>query len=224
MKLPKIIAIDGPAASGKSTLAEKLADNLGYLLFDTGVMYRAVTLAALETLHAVNNEPEVTSLAQRVQIDVQPPTQADGRKYDVLLNGKDVTWQIRTPEVDANVSHVSAYPGVRRAMTAQQRRIGQRGEVVMVGRDIGTVVLPEAELKIYLDASVEERARRRFEEVRLRGETQSYPEILASMRRRDQIDSTRAVAPLRPASDAVIINSDELNVEQVLQMVVNMFE
>jgi cytidylate kinase len=224
MKLPKTIAIDGPAASGKSTLAEKLADSLGYLLFDTGVMYRAVTLAALDTLHAVNDEQEVTGLAQRVQIDVQPPTKDDGRKYDVLLNGEDVTRKIRTPEVDANVSHVSAYPGVRRAMTAQQRRIGQRGEVVMVGRDIGTVVLPEAELKIYLDASVEERARRRFEEVRLRGESQSYPEILASMRRRDQIDSTRAVAPLRPASDAVIINSDELNVEQVLQMVVDMFD
>ncbi len=224
MKLPKIIAIDGPAASGKSTLAEKLADNLGYLLFDTGVMYRAVTLAALETLHAVNDEQAVTSLALRLQIDVEPPTHADGRRYDVLLDGKDVTWRIRRPEVDANVSHVSAYPGVRRAMTAQQRRIGQRGKVVMVGRDIGTVVLPEAELKIYLDASVEERARRRFEEVRLRGETQSYPEILASMRRRDQIDSTRTVAPLRPASDAVIINSDELDVEQVLQMVVNMFE
>jgi len=224
MKLPKTIAIDGPAASGKSTLAEKLAGTLGYLLFDTGVMYRAVTLAALETLHAVDNEMEVTSLAEGVQIDVEPPTKNDGRKYDVLLNGEDVTWQIRLPEVDANVSHVSAYPGVRKAMTAQQRRIGQRDGVVMVGRDIGTVVLPEAELKIYLDASVEERARRRFEEVHIRGEYQTYPEILASMRRRDQIDSTRAVAPLRPAKDAVIINSDGLNIEQVLEKVVGLFE
>ena len=224
MKLPKTIAIDGPAASGKSTLAEKLAGTLGYLLFDTGVMYRAVTLAALETLHAVDNEMEVTSLAEGVQIDVEPPTKNDGRKYDVLLNGEDVTWQIRLPEVDANVSHVSAYPGVRKAMTAQQRRIGQRDGVIMVGRDIGTVVLPEAELKIYLDASVEERARRRFEEVQMRGENQTYPEILASMRRRDQIDSTRAVAPLRPAKDAVIINSDGLNIEQVLEKVVGLFE
>jgi cytidylate kinase len=224
MKLPKTIAIDGPAASGKSTLAEKLADTLGYLLFDTGVMYRAVTLAALETLHTVIDEKAVTTLAQQVQIDVQPPTKNDGRKYDVLLNGKDVTWQIRKSEVDANVSHVSAYPGVRMAMTAQQRRIGQRGGVVMVGRDIGTVVLPEAELKIYLDASVEERARRRFEEVQLRGETQSYIEILASMRRRDQIDSTRAIAPLRPASDAVIINSDGLNIEQVMLKVAELLE
>jgi len=224
MKLPKTIAIDGPAASGKSTVAEKLAGSLGYLLFDTGVMYRAVTLAALETLHAVNNEQAVTSLAQHLQIDVQPPTKKDGRKYDVLLNGQDVTWQIRKSEVDANVSHVSAYPGVRLAMTGQQRRIGQRGEVVMVGRDIGTVVMPEAELKIYLDASVEERARRRFEEEQQRGETQSYPEILASMRRRDQIDSTRAIAPLRPASDAVIINSDGLDIEQVMQKVAELLE
>ena len=224
MKLPKTIAIDGPAASGKSTLAEKLAGALGYLLFDTGVMYRALTLAALETLDSVENENAVTRLAEQVQIDVQPPTKKDGRKYDVLLNGNDVTWQIRTPQVDANVSHVSAYPGVRLAMSAQQRRIGQRGSVVMVGRDIGTVVLPDAELKIYLDASVEERARRRFEEVQKRGETQTYPEILVSMRRRDQIDSTRAVAPLRPASDAVIINSDGLNVEQVMQKVIKLLE
>ena len=224
MKLPKTIAIDGPAASGKSTLAEKLADNLGYLLFDTGVMYRAVTLAALRTLQTVDNEAEVTRLAEKVQIDVQPPTRQDGRKYDVLLNGEDVTWQIRKPEVDANVSHVSAYPGVRLAMTAQQRRIGQRGGVVMVGRDIGTVVLPEAELKIYLDASVEERARRRFEEIQMRGENQTYHEILASMRHRDQIDSTRKVAPLRPAIDAVIINSDGLNIEQVLEKVVKLFD
>jgi cytidylate kinase len=172
----------------------------------------------------VIDEKAVTTLAQQVQIDVQPPTKNDGRKYDVLLNGKDVTWQIRKSEVDANVSHVSAYPGVRMAMTAQQRRIGQRGGVVMVGRDIGTVVLPEAELKIYLDASVEERARRRFEEVQLRGETQSYIEILASMRRRDQIDSTRAIAPLRPASDAVIINSDGLNIEQVMLKVAELLE
>ena len=224
MKLPKTIAIDGPAASGKSTLAEKLADTLGYLLFDTGVMYRAVTLEALEKLYSVGDEKDVTRLAESVQIDVRPPTKNDGRKYDVLLNGEDVTWQIRKSEVDANVSHVSAYPGVRLAMTSQQRRIGQRGAVVMVGRDIGTVVLPEAELKIYLDASVEERARRRFEEVRLRGEDQTYPEILASMRRRDQIDSTRVVAPLRAARDAVIINSDGLDIEQVLQKVVKLLE
>jgi cytidylate kinase len=219
IKTPQIIAIDGPAASGKSTLAEKLAEYLGYLYFDTGVMYRALSLAALQTFDAVKDEKAVTELAQRIQIDVRPPSVKDGRKYDVLLEGIDVTWKIRQPVVDANVSTVSAYPGVREAMTAQQRRIGQRGRVVMVGRDIGTVVFPEAELKIYLDASVEERARRRYEEERCRGGKIVYDEILTSLRRRDQIDSTRSVAPLRPADDAVIINSDGIDIEEVLQQV-----
>ncbi|MBE3144116.1 MAG: (d)CMP kinase [Planctomycetes bacterium] len=219
MKTPQIIAIDGPAASGKSTLAEKLAEYLGYLYFDTGVMYRALTLAVLQTIDAVKDEKAVTELAQRIQIDVRPPSVKDGRKYDVFLEGTDVTWKIRQPVVEANVSAVSAYPGVREAMTAQQRRIGQRGRVVMVGRDIGTVVFPEAELKIYLDASVEERARRRYEEERCRGGKIVYNEVLASLLRRDQIDSTRSVAPLCPANDAVIINSDGIGIEEVLQKV-----
>jgi cytidylate kinase len=219
MKRPYIVAIDGPAASGKSTLAEKLADFLGYLYFDTGVMYRAVTLAALRKFGVVDDEALVTKLAENIDIDVRPPSMQDGRRYDVLVNGEDVTWQIRCPEVDANVSQVSAYPGVRKAMTAQQRRIGQRGQVVMVGRDIGTVVLPEADLKIYLDASVEERARRRYLEMQQRGEKISYQSILSSMRRRDQIDSTREVAPLRPANDAVILNSDGITAEEVLERV-----
>jgi cytidylate kinase len=219
MTLPKIIAIDGPAASGKTTLAEKLADTLGYLYFDTGVMYRAVTLAALKTLHTVTDEKAVTALAEEIQIDVQPPSKKDRRKYDVLLNGEDVTWKIRLYEVDVNVSQVSAYLGVRLAMTSQQRRIGERGNVVMVGRDIGTVVFPDADLKIYLDASVEKRARRRYEEMTMQGEKKTYEEVLSSMRRRDQIDSTRETAPLKPAGDAIIINSDGLSIAQVLQNV-----
>ena len=224
IKPPQIIAIDGPAASGKSTLAEKLAEYLDYLYFDTGVMYRALTLAALNTFETVKDEKAVTELAQRIQIDVQAPSIKDGRKYDVLLEGSDVTWPIRQPVVDANVSIVSAYAGVRAAMTAQQRRIGQRGRVVMVGRDIGTVVFPEAELKIYLDASVEERARRRFEEERCRDGKIGYDEILTSLRRRDQIDSTRSVAPLRPADDAIIINSDGIDIAEVLQKVIALVE
>lgn len=223
MSIPRVIAIDGTAASGKSTLGEKLAEYLGYLYFDTGIMYRGVTLAALKTLHSVEDEQAVTRLANEIDIDVRPPSIPDGRKSDVLLDGKDITWEIRKPEVDANVSQVSAYPGVRAAMTAQQRRIGQRGSVVMVGRDIGTVVLPEADLKIYLDASVEERARRRLAEVQERGDAMSYNEILASMKRRDQIDSTRAVAPLRPAEDAVILKTDDLTIEEVLQRVIGFF-
>lgn len=219
IRIPYIVAIDGPAASGKSTLAEKLADFLGYLYFDTGVMYRAVTLIALREFQSVSDEWMVTKLAESIDIDVRSPSVQDGRKYDVWANGEDVTWLIRCPEVDAHVSQVSAYPGVRRAMTAQQRRIGQRGRVVMVGRDIGTVVLPEADLKIYLDASVEERARRRYLEMQQRGEEVSFQSILDSMRRRDQIDSTREVAPLRPAEDAVILNSDGITAEEVLEQV-----
>jgi len=224
MRIPKIIAIDGPAASGKSTLGEKLAEALGYLYFDTGIMYRAVTLAALQEQLSMDDETEVTALAERVVIDVQPPSVKDGRKADVLLDGADITWAIRSKEVEANVSQVSAYPGVRKVMTDQQRRIGQRGYVVMVGRDIGTVVLPEAELKIYLDASAEERARRRHAELVQRGEQISYEEILDSMKRRDLIDSTRAVAPLKPAEDAVIVNTDELEIDQVLEHVKRFFQ
>jgi cytidylate kinase len=222
MSYPDIIAIDGTAASGKSTLAKRLADVLGYLYFDTGVMYRAVTWIALERAYDMDDEPTITTLAENIQIDVRPPTREDGRSYDVWVNGDDITWDIRKPEVDANVSRVSAYPGVRRALSVQQRRIGMRGQVVMVGRDIGTVVLPEADLKIYLDASVEERARRRYEELSQRGEEASYEKILAAMRRRDRIDSTREVAPLRPADDAVYLNSEHMDADQVFERVVRM--
>lgn len=224
MKRPEIIAVDGPAASGKSTLAEKLAEYLGYLYFDTGVMYRAVTLAALRQLGSVDSEEEVSSLAEAIQIDVRPPSVADGRKDDVYLDGEDVTWAIRSAEVDTNISQVSAYRRVRQAMTEQQRRIGRRGAVVMAGRDIGTVVFPEAPLKLYLEASVEERARRRYNEIRQRGGTESYEEILASMRRRDAIDASREIAPMRPADDAVVIDTDGRSIEEVLGMVISLLE
>ncbi len=214
-----MIAIDGPAASGKTTLGRRLADYLGYLFVDTGVMYRAVTWAALQRGIDIHDEARVTALAEEVQIDILPPSQNDGRFYDVRIDHQDITWEIRNPQVEASVSIVSAYPGVRRALTPQQRRIGLRGRVVMVGRDIGTVVLPEAELKIYLDASPEERARRRFEELQARGETADYDTILQKVRERDQIDSTRQVAPLQAAPDAIHIDSDGLTAEEVFERV-----
>ena len=217
MRIAKIIAIDGPSASGKSTLGNKLAQELGYLYFDTGVMYRAITWLALQKKMEISDEAGITRLAETTPIDVRPPSIQDGRAYDVIVDGQDITWDIRRPEVDGNVSPVSAYAGVRKALSAQQRRIGMRGNVVMVGRDIGTVVLPKAGLKIYLDASAEERARRRYEELRQRGEPADYDEILRAMRKRDQIDSNRAVAPLRPAKDAHILCSDGLDAQQVLQ-------
>ncbi len=217
MSFPSIIAIDGPAASGKSTLAKRLAEYLGYLYFDTGVMYRAITWVALDRNISLDDEPAVTALADAVTIDVQSPTVDDGRDFDVLVEGQDITWDIRRADVEANVSLVSAYPGVRKALSAQQRRVGLRGRVVMVGRDIGTVVLPEAQLKIYLDASVEERARRRYDERVARGDQVSFEEVLDAMRKRDQIDSTRDVAPLRAADDAIVIDSDRLDIESVLR-------
>lgn len=219
-----IIAIDGPAASGKSTLGKRLAEALGYLFFDTGIMYRAVTWAALSRGVPVLSEELITALAESADIDVRPPSRADGRAYDVLLDGEDITWKIRRPEVDDNVSAVSAYRGVRQALTAQQRRIGQRGRVVMVGRDIGTVVLPEADLKVYLDASAEERARRRFEELQDRGQPAEYSEILRRVSRRDAVDSSRAHAPLKPAKDARILDSTGLDEQQVFERVLEWVE
>lgn len=210
------IAIDGPAASGKSTLAKKLAGELGYLYFDTGVMYRAVTLAVLRRGIDVQDERRVSDVAGNLEIDVRPASSADGRQYDVIMDGDDVTWDIRSPEVDRNVSQVSMYAGVRNAMTQRQREIGARGDVVMVGRDIGTVVLPEADLKIYLDASVEARANRRFQEKMERGEPADYEDILADMRKRDQIDSTRELAPLQVAADAIILDNTYLSIDQEL--------
>jgi cytidylate kinase len=212
---PSIIAIDGPAASGKSTLGRNLADRLGYMFFDTGVMYRAITWLALNRDMNLRDETGITRLAEAAQIDIRPPSKNDGRACDVLIEGRDITWETRDSEVDANVSLVSTYPGVRRSLSAQQRKIGLRGKIVMVGRDIGTVVLPEADLKVYLDASAEERAKRRYNELIQRGEAADYNEILSKVIERDRIDSTRAVAPLRPAEDAVILDSNRLSADEV---------
>jgi cytidylate kinase len=219
---PSIIALDGPAASGKTTVGRRLAETLGYLFFDTGIMYRAVTWIALDHDMDMRDEELITQMAQSAQIDIRPPSENDGRACDVLIRGRDVTWDIRSGDVEAQVSAISAYPGVRKALSEQQRRIGMRGKVVMVGRDIGTVVLPEADLKVYLDASTEERARRRYDEIVERGGTANYEDLLKKMIERDRIDSTRAVAPLRPAEDAVIVNTDELSEDQVYARVLEM--
>ena len=215
--LPSVIAIDGPAASGKSTLGLRLARALGYLFFDTGVMYRAVTWLALQHGINVRDETAVTALAQEAQIDIAPASKLDGRAFDVLLDGQDITWEIRRRKIDSNVSIVSAYRGVRSELSQQQRRIGQRGNVVMVGRDIGTVVLPEADLKIYLDASAEQRAKRRYDEIIARGSQADYQEILAKVIERDRIDSTRDVAPLKAADDAIVLDTDKLTADEVFE-------
>ena len=218
----EIIAIDGPAGSGKSTLGKLLAEHLDFLYFDTGVMYRAVTLAALQSNLDIRNEDEVSHLAEEIIIDIRPPTKHDGRQCDVLVDGQDVTWGIRSPEIDAQVSIVAAYKGVRLALSQQQRRIGLGGKVVMVGRDIGTVILPEADIKFYLDASKEERARRRYNERIQREEKADYELILNKLQERDRIDSSRELAPLKPAENAVIINTDGLSIHEVYEKMKNL--
>jgi len=223
-KAPSIIAIDGPAASGKSTLGRRLAESLGYLFFDTGVMYRALTWQALMRGFNVRDEAAVTALAKEITIDVRPASDLDGRLCDVLVNGVDVTWETRSEAVDATVSIVAAYPGVRLAMGEQQRQIGQRGRVVMVGRDIGTVILPEADLKIYLDASATERARRRYEELKARGVPANLNDVLSMVLERDRIDSTRDFAPLRVAPDAVLIDSEKLTANETFEQVKKLCE
>lgn len=212
----RVVAIDGPAAAGKSTVARLLAERLPALLFDTGSLYRALTLAALETATSVDDGPELALLAERSEILLAPASVADGRLADVLLDGRDVSWAIREPEIDANVSAVARHPEVRAALLPHQRRIAASGPVVMVGRDIGTVVVPSAGLKVYLDATPEERARRRVIDRTRLGEEADFDEVLEDIQRRDEIDRTRAEAPLRAAEDAVIVGSDGKDIEQVV--------
>jgi cytidylate kinase len=211
------IAIDGPAASGKSTLALHLARRLGYLYFDTGVMYRAATLAAIRKGLDLSDEESVTRVAEGLVIDVKPKEDPGGTPFEVFLDGEVVTGKLRTPEIDRSVSQVSAYPGVRHAMTGLQRAIGKRGKVVMVGRDIGTVVLPDADVKLYLDATVEARAHRRYDECIEQGEAVTYKAVLESMKVRDAYDSSREVAPLKPAGDAVVLDTTDLSIEDMVE-------
>lgn len=212
------IAIDGPAASGKTTVGMHLAKALGAICLDTGVMYRAVALAVRNASVDPLDEKAVVEIARKTKISVALSLVEDGRPIDVLVDGVDVTDQLRTDEVNSSVSEVSVYKGVRLAMTRQQRRIAKAGNIVMLGRDIGTVVLPHADLKIFLNASAETRAQRRFEEEKLRGVILDLDQVLASIIHRDVLDSSRKHAPLKPAVDAIIINTDGLSVKQVVDL------
>jgi cytidylate kinase len=228
MPLPSMIAIDGPVASGKSTVGKRLADKLGYLFFDTGVMYRAVTYLALRELaKGVNDVGAVAALAGRARIDILPTMVQDGRDSStVLADGEDITSAIRHPEVENHVSAVSAIKDVRYYLTQQMREVGLRGQVVMVGRDVGTVILPEADLKVFLTASVETRAHRRFQEIRERGDRdadeRTYADVLANLRERDRIDSSRVTSPLRPADDAIRMDTTDLDLHEVVAAIENL--
>ncbi|MBI2299759.1 MAG: (d)CMP kinase [Armatimonadetes bacterium] len=209
------VAIDGPAGTGKSTVAKRAAEALGYTFVDSGAMYRCVALAALRAGLSVEQADAIGGLAARVSIRLGPL--ADG-KQPVWLDGEDATAAIRTPEVTALSSPVSAIPAVRAALTAQQRAFAEQGPVVMEGRDIQTVVLPHAEVKVYLSASPEVRAERRYRE--LRPGSTTVAAVAAAIRERDERDSTRANAPLKPADDAVVIDTDPLSVDEVAARVV----
>ncbi len=219
MSTPRTIAIDGPAGAGKSTIGALVAERLGYLFLDTGAMYRAVALAALRRGIDPDDGPRLAALAREVRIAIGPPTVRDGRAYTVLLDGDDVTWTIRGGDVDRVVSQVARVPAVRDAMVEQQRGLAERGRLVMVGRDIGTVVLPRAERKIFLTATAAERAKRREEELKARGEIRPRQVLLQEILRRDRLDSERAVAPLRAAEDAIVVQTDGLSVGEALDQV-----
>jgi cytidylate kinase len=202
--MPSVITIDGPAASGKSTLGELLARRLGYTYFDTGVLYRALTYLALKHHVPLDDVDALVALAQRSKIEVLPPTVEDGRQYTVLADGEDITWSLRGADVERNVSQVSAYPAVRTALRDRQREIGRQGRVVMVGRDIGSVVMPDADFKVFLVASLDERARRRYAELLERGRDINYEAVLSDLTRRDQLDRHNTFQP----SDAYNLITD----------------
>jgi len=221
---PRTVAIDGPAGAGKSTIGALVAERLGYLFLDTGAMYRAVALAAMRRGIDPDDGPRLTQLAREIRVAIGPPTVRDGRAYTVLLDGADVTWAIRAPEIDRIVSQVARVPYVRDVLVEQQREMASRVRIVMVGRDIGSVVLPDAERKVFLTASAAERARRREEELAARGEKRSRSELLAEILRRDELDSTRAVAPLKAAPDAILVETDGLSVREALDRVLGVIE
>jgi cytidylate kinase len=211
-----IVAIDGPSGAGKSTLAKRVAKEFGLTYLDTGAMYRALALKVLRQRLDLADDLNLRELVGSTEIDL---IARDGR-VQVLLDGEEVSDLIRTPEVSQMASKVSALRIVRQRMLELQRRLGRKGSVVAEGRDIGTVVFPEAEVKIYLDASTEERARRRFEELRKAGRMVSLEETLREMAERDKRDSERDLAPLRRAENAVVIDSSALDAQAVAERVI----
>ncbi len=219
LNLKAIIAIDGPVAVGKSTVGELVAERLGYRFIDTGAMYRALTWKAIGLGINLEDEAKLTQLAANTRIDLLPSGAGGEGGGSVLVDGRDITPDIYTPEVESGVSPVAKVAGVREILVAQQQRMAKNGKLVMAGRDIGTVVLPQAELKAYLVASAEERARRRYQELAARGQRGDYHSVLQDLRLRDEIDSRRATSPLRPATDAEVIDTEGLNLEEVVEAI-----
>ena len=221
MRQPGIIAIDGPVASGKTVVGRLLAQRLGYRFLDTGSMYRAATWAALKENVDMAREEDLSRLAAGLRMEIASVT-GDGDR--LLVNGEDVTDKLRDAQVEEWVSPVSKVPGVREALVREQRKLAQKGKMVMVGRDIGTVVLPEAQVKIFLVASPEERARRRYQELRSLGRVIDYARVLEELVRRDAMDTERLHSPLKSAPDAHILDTEGMKVDEVVERLVSLVE
>ncbi|MDO4921162.1 MAG: (d)CMP kinase [Phascolarctobacterium sp.] len=212
-----VVAIDGPAGAGKSTIAKLAAERLGYAYIDTGAMYRSVAWRFLQTGQPFD-EAFISQLANTMVIQFRPEANVNR----VFVDGQEVTDAIRSAEVTANVSRVAAIGAVREAMVEQQRRMGDAGGVLMDGRDIGTVVFPNAQLKIFLTASVEERAQRRYKELLAKGEQVDLAQLQRDIASRDKQDSERAIAPLRQAEDALLLDTSHMNIEQVTEKILQL--
>ena len=219
-----IIAIDGPSGAGKSTISKEVAKKLGFACLDTGAMYRCVTWQALHDGVSLDDDEALGRIARDFEIEFENEPGEPQAKV-VRIGGVDVTSKIRTAEIDKSVSKPSAVPAVREALVDQQRRIGMQGNYVVEGRDIGTVVFPNAELKVFLTASDEERARRRVKQNIERGVgSTDFDEVLADIIRRDELDSSRAMSPLKPAEDSVLVDSTEMTIEQVVETICKLAE
>lgn len=211
-----VIAIDGPAGAGKSSVAREVARRLGFVYVDTGAMYRALTVKALRLGVPLDDPAALEALVKDTSVELRAAP--DGGQA-VLLDGEDVTDEIRGREVDAAVARVASVPGVRRHMVAMQARLASGGGAVLDGRDVGTHVVPDAEKKFFLTASEGERARRRYEQLRRRGDEVDLAAVDRDLRERDRLDAARACAPLRPAADAVVIDTTDLGFDQVVELV-----
>jgi len=213
---PQLIAIDGPVAVGKSSVGSLLGKRLGYVFFDTGMIYRAFTWKVLKSGISPEDKEKLCELATTTEFDFVPSKQG---ALSVFIDGEDVSSKLLRPEIEGLVALIAKVAEVRQIMVSQQRKLAQRGKVIMAGRDIGTVVLPRAELKIFLTASTEERAKRRHRELVKRGENSSLETVLADLKKRDTMDINRTISPLKPAEDAVIINTEDLSLEQVVDRI-----
>ena len=213
---PQLIAIDGPVAVGKSSVGLRLANRLGYIFFDTGMIYRAFTWKVLKSDVSPDDEQKLCQLADTTEFNFTPSKEGT---LSVYVDGVNISSKLLCTEIEERVALIAKVAGVRQVMVSQQRKLAERGKVVMAGRDIGTVVLPWAELKIFLTASTEERARRRYQELSKRGENSSLETVLADLKKRDELDINRTISPLKPAEDAIIINTENLSLEQVVDKI-----